>query len=157
MKKIYMFYFNFSVISALIISMTLILDSAINIMEKKKEKLVAESRNLEKYIQEEKKLENILKKIKLRIYKKHKANNILIMFLENLKRNYDSKIKSITEKKGLIEAEVKININFSKEELKKLLSVLTKSTNPVVYIEEFKLTDREKFIKIKIYQPYWEI
>jgi len=157
MKRFYMFYFIFSIIFALIVSITLILNTAIETLEKEKEKLVLENQNLERYFKEAKKLENILKTIKLKIYEKNIANDIILTFLENLRKKYDSQIKNISEKEGIIEAEVKININLSKENLKKLLLVLTKSTSPIVYIEEFILTDKEKFIKIKVYQPYLEL
>jgi len=157
MKRFYMFYFIFSIIFALIVSITLILNTAIETLEKEKEKLVLENQNLERYFKEAKKLENILKTIKLKIYEKNIANDIILTFLENLRKNYDLQIRNVSEKKGLIEAEIKININLSKENLKKLLLVLTKSTSPIVYIEEFILTDKEKFIKIKVYQPYLEL
>ena len=157
MKRFYMFYFIFSIIFALIVSITLILNTAIETLEKEKEKLVLENQNLERYFKEAKKLENILKTIKLKIYEKNIANDIILTFLENLRKKYDLQIRNVSEKKGLIEAEIKININLSKENLKKLLLVLTKSTSPIVYIEEFILTDKEKFIKIKVYQPYLEL
>ena len=154
MKKYYFYYFIFTVVSALIISMALILENVAHTLEIEKGKLTSESQKLEEYIQEAKKLENILEKVKLKTYKKDEANTILLKFLENLRKDYKLEIKSISDKEGIFEVEAQININIPKNKLRKLLFFLTKSTSPVVYIERFTLTETEKSLEIKIYQPY---
>ncbi len=157
MKKYYFYYFIFTIVSALIISMALILENVAHTLEIEKGKLTSESQKLEEYIQEAKKLENILEKVKLKTYKKDEANTILLKFLENLRKDYKLEIKNIIDKKGIFEVEAQIDINIPKNKLRKLLFFLTKSTSPVVYIERFTLTETEKSLEIKIYQPYMRL
>ena len=156
-QRDYVFFIFILSITTLLLMGAIFFNELENTLLRKKEQLLNTEQEIRRYIADIKRLEQNIEKFNIKVYKKDEANTVLLKFIENLRRQYDTNVEYIKDKNNHIESKITLNLSPSNKTIKRVLKILTNTNAPTVKIVSLQFNKTDSKFEIILRQPYMEL